>query len=35
DRQKLINFVNALNEIEDVQNVYTDADFDPNNEPAD
>lgn len=34
DRQKLINFVNALNEIEDVQNVYTDADFDPNEEEA-
>lgn len=29
ERQKLINFVNALNELEDVQNVYTDADFDP------
>lgn len=34
EKQKLINFVNALNEIEDVQNVYTDADFDPNQEEA-
>ncbi len=31
ERTKLINFVNALNAIEDVQNVYTDADFDVNN----
>ncbi len=31
DRTKLINFVNALNSLEDVQNVYTDADFDVNN----
>ncbi len=34
DKRKLINFVNELNKIEDVQNVYTDADFDPNNEDA-
>lgn len=31
EKTKLINFVNALNELEDVQNVYTDADFDVNN----
>lgn len=36
EREKLINFVNALNEIEDVQAVYTDADFDVNAaEPTD
>lgn len=31
ERTKLINFVNELNKVEDVQNVYTDADFDVNN----
>lgn len=29
DKQKLANFVHALDELEDVQNIYTNADFDP------
>ena len=34
DKQKLANFVHALDELEDVQNIYTNADFDPLAIPA-
>lgn len=34
DKQKLVNFVHALDELEDVQNIYTNADFDPLAIPA-
>lgn len=34
DKQKLSNFVHALNDLEDVQNIYTNADFDPLSIPA-
>lgn len=34
EKQKLANFVHALDELEDVQNIYTNADFDPLAIPA-